>query len=194
MKALLVEDVHPDATESLQGAGVTVSTRCGALDEGEVSEALVGVQLLAIRCATRANAAVLARATELIAGGAFCVGTSQVDLAAAARLGIGVFNAPFSDAASGATGSTTLSVNLPRTHLEAGTDSRRLAHLHANTPEVLAKVNSVLPTHDVILEGQARSTRDHLDYLLTDVGTDYTPDVVQSLQRMPQTVRLRVLS
>jgi D-3-phosphoglycerate dehydrogenase len=59
---------------------------------------------------------------------------------------------------------------------------------------VLAKVNSVLAAHDVNVEGQALKTRDHLGYLLTDVGTDYAPDVVQALERMPETMRLRVLS
>jgi D-3-phosphoglycerate dehydrogenase len=92
------------------------------------------------------------------------------------------------------TGSATLSVNLPPTRLEGGADSHRLAHLHLNTPGVLAKVNSVLAAHDVNVEGQVLSTRDHLGYLLTDVGTDYAPDVVQALERMPETVRLRVLS
>ena len=92
------------------------------------------------------------------------------------------------------TGSSALSVNLPQTRLEGGTGSHRLAHLHANTPGVLATVNSVLAQHNVNVEGQALATRDQLGYLLTDVGTDYAPDVVQALNRMPETVRLRVLS
>jgi D-3-phosphoglycerate dehydrogenase len=92
------------------------------------------------------------------------------------------------------TGSSVLSVNLPQTRLEGGESSHRLAHLHANTPGVLATVNSVLAQHNVNIEGQALSTRDHLGYLLTDVGTDYAPEVVDVLNRMPETVRLRVLS
>jgi D-3-phosphoglycerate dehydrogenase len=93
-----------------------------------------------------------------------------------------------------ATGSAMGSVNLPQTSLQGGTGSHRLAHLHQNTPGVLAKVNSVLAAHNVNIEGQTLSTRDHLGYLLTDVGTDYAPDVVQALEHMPETVRLRVLS
>jgi len=92
------------------------------------------------------------------------------------------------------TGSSALSVNLPQTRLEGSAGSHRLAHLHTNTPGVLATVNSVLAEHNVNVEGQVLATRDHLGYLLTDVGTDYAPDVVQALDRMPQTVRLRVLS
>jgi len=93
-----------------------------------------------------------------------------------------------------ATGNALGSVNLPQTRLEGGADCHRLAHLHVNTPGVLATVNSVLAAHDVNVEGQALSTRDNLGYLLTDVGSDYAPDVIQALERMPQTVQLRVLS
>lgn len=398
VKALLVESVHPDATAYLQAAGIAVSTRPGALDEQELSEALQGVQLLGIRSGTRVTRSVLAGAGELIAVGAFCIGTNQVDLAAAAEAGVAVFNAPFSNtrsvvelalaemicltrgltakndalhagvwdkSAQGAhemrgrtlgiigygnigsqlsvlaealgmrvvyfdtadrlalgnargvssvaellevadvvsihvdgrvgnaglfgpehfaamrpgsvflnlsrgfvveqgalaahirsghiagaaidvfpiepkaqgdpfeselqglpnviltphvggstqeaqkdigrfvadklrdyvaTGSAALSVNLPQTRLDGGEGSHRLAHLHVNTPGVLAMVNTVLAQHNVNIEGQALATRDHLGYLLTDVGTDYAPDVVQVLSGMPETVRLRVLS
>jgi D-3-phosphoglycerate dehydrogenase / 2-oxoglutarate reductase len=93
-----------------------------------------------------------------------------------------------------ATGSSVLSVNLPQTRLQGGTGSHRLAHLHANTPGVLATVNSVLAQHNVNIEGQALATRARLGYLLTDVGTDYAPDFFQALNAMPETVRLRVLS
>jgi D-3-phosphoglycerate dehydrogenase / 2-oxoglutarate reductase len=398
MKALLLESIHADAAAYLERADIEVSTRSGALDEHALSEALEGVQLLGIRSGTKVTQSVLAGATELIAVGAFCIGTNQVDLVAAAARGIAVFNAPFSNtrsvvelalaemicltrglteknlalhagvwdkSAKGAhemrgrtlgiigygnigsqlsvlaealgmrvvffdtadrlpmgnarslnsivellevadvvsihvdgrvgnaglfgseqfaamrpgsvflnlsrgfvvepgtlqqhirsghiagaaidvfpdepkaqgdpfesglrglpnviltphvggsteeaqkdiggfvadklreyvdTGGSALSVNLPQTRLEGGTGSHRLAHLHANTPGVLATVNSVLAQHNVNVEGQALATRDHLGYLLTDVGTDYAPDVVQALKRMPETVRLRVLS
>jgi len=398
VKALLLENVHPDATTYLQAAGIEVSTRSGALDERELSEALQGVQLLGIRSGTRVTRSVLANATDLIAVGAFCIGTNQVDLAAATEEAIAVFNAPFSNtrsvvelalaemicltrgltaknsalhagvwdkSAKGAhemrgrtlgiigygnigsqlsvlaealgmpvvyfdtadrlamgnarsvssvgellevadvvsihvdgrvgnaglfgseqfaamrpgsvflnlsrgfvvdqealgaqirsghlagaaidvfpiepksqgdpfeselqglpnviltphvggstqeaqedighfvsdklrdyvaTGSSSLSVNLPQTRLQGGAGSHRLAHLHMNTPGVLAKVDSVLAEHNVNIEGQSLATRDKLGYLLTDVGTDYGPDVVQALKAMPETVRLRVLS
>lgn len=398
VKALLLENVHPDATACLQAAGIEVSTRAGALNEQELSEALQGVHLLGIRSGTRVTRSVLAGATDLIAVGAFCIGTNQVDLTAATEEAVAVFNAPFSNtrsvvelalaemicltrglteknnalhggvwdkSAKGshemrgrtlgiigygnigsqlsvlaealgmpvvyfdtadrlamgnarsvssvgdllevadvvsihvdgrvgnaglfgseqfaamrpgsvflnlsrgfvvdqgalgeqirrghlagaaidvfpvepksqgdpfeselqglpnviltphvggstqeaqedigrfvsdklrdyvATGSSALSVNLPQTRLQAGAGSHRLAHLHMNTPGVLAKVDSVLAEHNVNIEGQSLATRDKLGYLLTDVGTDYGPDVVQALRDMPETVRLRVLS
>ena len=398
MKALLLESVHPDTTAYLQNAGIAVTTFPGALDERQLSEAIQGVHLLGIRSGTRVTQSVLTQATELIAVGAFCIGTNQIDLGAAAEAGVAVFNAPFSNtrsvvelalaemicltrgltakndalhagiwdkSAKGAhemrgrtlgiigygnigsqlsvlaealgmkvvyfdtadrlpmgnassmssisellevadvvsihvdgrpgnaglfesaqfaamrpgsvflnlsrgfvvqqgalaahirsghiagaaidvfpiepkaqgdpfeselqglpnviltphvagsteeaqqaigrfvadklrdylaTGSSALSVNLPQTRLHGGAGSHRLAHLHANTPGVLATVNSVLAAHDVNIEGQSLMTKDQLGYLLTDIGTDYAPDVVQALENMPQTVRLRVLS
>lgn len=39
-------------------------------------------------------------APKLVAIGAFCIGTNQIDLAAAARRGIPVFDAPFSNTRS----------------------------------------------------------------------------------------------
>jgi D-3-phosphoglycerate dehydrogenase len=398
MRALLLEAIHPDAAKALEADGVSVETRPGALTEGDLAAELSGVHLLGIRSGTRVTRRVLEQAPQLLAVGAFCIGTNQIDLAAAAEHGVAVFNAPFSNTRSvvelaiaemisltrrltekddalhagvwdksakgahemrgrtlgivgygnigsqlsvlaeslgmrvvffdtadklalgnarrcesldellevshvvslhvdgrignaglfgeaqlaamrtrsvflnlsrgfvvdyaalathitsghlagaavdvfpdepkaqgdafeselrglpnviltphvgGSTeeaqhgiglfvsgklreylsgGATTLSVNLPRTTLDTRADTHRLAHLHANTPGVLAKVNGVLADHDVNIEAQVLATLGHQGYLLTDVLTDYEPEVVRALEVMPETVRLRVLS
>jgi hypothetical protein len=67
-------------------------------------------------------------------------------------------------------------------------------HLHRNVPGVLAAVNGILADHGVNVEGQLLGTRAGLGYVLSDIGVDYAPDVVQALHAMPETVRLRVLS
>ncbi|MEO9152725.1 MAG: phosphoglycerate dehydrogenase, partial [Lapillicoccus sp.] len=90
-------------------------------------------------------------------------------------------------------GGTSLSVNLPPVALESRTSTSRLALLHHNTPGVMATVNRLLADHAVNIEGQVLATRDQLGYVLTDVATDCTPDVVAALEKMPETVRLRVL-
>jgi D-3-phosphoglycerate dehydrogenase len=398
MRALLLEAIHADAATALEAAGLPVEQRAGALPEAELGTALPEVAILGIRSGTRVTRAILDAAPQLVAIGAFCIGTNQIDLAAAAERGVAVFNAPFSNtrsvvelaiaemisltrrltekddalhagvwdkSAKGAhemrgrtlgivgygnigsqlsvlaeslgmrvvfydtadklalgnarrcesldellevshvvslhvdgrtgnagffgeaqlaamrprsvflnlsrgfvvdyaalashvtaghlagaavdvfpvepkaqgdafeselrglpnviltphvggsteeaqqdigrfvsgklrdyvaTGATTLSVNLPPTSLPARPGTHRLAHLHANTPGVLAKVNGVLGDHDVNVEGQVLATLGHQGYLLTDVLTDYAPDVVAALGAMPETVRLRVLS
>jgi D-3-phosphoglycerate dehydrogenase len=398
VKALLLENIHPDATPNLESVGIEVLRASGAFDEQELIDALPGVQLLGIRSGTRVTEAVLEAAPDLLAIGAFCIGTNQINLAAAAERGIAAFNAPFSNTRSvvelavaemisltrrltekndalhggvwdksakgahemrgrtlgiigygnigsqlsvlaealgmgvvfydtadklpmgnarkaetmdellevadvvtlhvdgrignagffgakqfaamrpgsvflnlsrgfvvdqegladqilsghlagaaidvfpvepkaqgdsfesllrglpnviltphvgGSTeeaqqdighfvsgklrdyvtgGSTALSVNLPTAWLEGRPSTHRLAHLHRNTPGVLAAVNSLLAEQSVNIEGQVLATRDQLGYVLTDIATDCAPDVARVLEAMPETVRLRVLS
>ncbi|GCD19678.1 D-3-phosphoglycerate dehydrogenase [Cellulomonas algicola] len=99
-KALLLENLHPQARSILESAGYDVTTRTGALDEHELVEALEGVQLLGIRSKTHVTSAVLEQASDLVAIGAYCIGTNQIDLAAAASRGVATFNAPFSNTRS----------------------------------------------------------------------------------------------
>jgi len=100
VKALLLENVHPLAVDLLTEAGIQIESVTGALDEDELIGALPGVGLLGIRSKTEVTRRVLESATDLQAIGAFCIGTNQIDLAAAAERGIVAFNAPFSNTRS----------------------------------------------------------------------------------------------
>jgi D-3-phosphoglycerate dehydrogenase len=398
MRALLLEGIHPDAVARLKADAFEVETLGRALDEAELIERIADVELLGIRSKTRVTSAVLAAAPKLLAVGAFCIGTDQIDLAGASAKGVTIFNAPFSntrsvvelaiaeiialtrrltekntgmhagvwdksaegshevrgrvlgivgygnigsqlsvvaealgmtvyffdtadklalgnarkcasldellsvadvvslhvdgrptndrlfgeqqfarmkpgslflnlcrgfviDAAAlraalesgqlagaavdvfptepkgrgdefvselrglpnviltphigGSTeeaqtdigsfvanklaqfvteGTTTLSVNFPPVGLPTRPGGHRLVHIHRNTPGVLAQVNGILAEHDVNVEGQLLGTRGEVGYLLTDIGSDYTDDVVAQLKAMPQTISLRVVS
>ncbi|GAA2728542.1 phosphoglycerate dehydrogenase [Cellulomonas aerilata] len=398
LRALLLENLHPLAASILAAQGIEVTTRTGALDESELIDALDGVHLLGIRSKTHVTDKVVAAAPDLLAIGAYCIGTNQIDLTAAAAHGVAAFNAPFSNtrsvveialadiialtrrltvldramhdgvwekSAEGAhevrgrtlgiigygnigtqlsvlaenlgmsvvfydtaeklalgnarrlesldelldaadvvtlhvdgrsgnaglfgadqfarmkpgavflnlsrgfvvdyaalrdailsghvagaavdvfpvepkrrgdafeselrglpnviltphtggsteeaqeaigqfvsnkmrdylgTGTTTLSVNLPNLALDQGTGIQRIAHLHRNTPGVLAAVNATLAEHGVNIEGQLLGTRGEIGYVVTDVNSDVAPDALEALAGMPQTVRLRVLS
>jgi D-3-phosphoglycerate dehydrogenase / 2-oxoglutarate reductase len=100
VKALLLENIHPDAVRLLEDAGLEVIKQRSALGEAELAATLPGVALLGIRSKTQLSASVLAQAPDLLAVGAFCIGTDQIDLAAASALGIAVFNAPYSNTRS----------------------------------------------------------------------------------------------
>jgi D-3-phosphoglycerate dehydrogenase / 2-oxoglutarate reductase len=398
IRVLLLENIHAEAVSRLESEGFVVETHLGALDESELVERVAGVNLLGIRSKTQVTPKVLAAADRLAAIGAFCIGTDQVDLAAAAGHGIAVFNAPFSNTRSvvelaiaeiisltrrlteknaamhlgtwnkdaegshevrgrtlgivgygnigtqlsvlaenlgmtvlfydtadrlalgnarrcetldelldladvvtlhvdgrpgnsgffggdqfarmrpgslflnlsrgfvidhaalrahlvsghiagaavdvflhepkskgdefvselrglpnviltphigGSTeeaqadigrfvanklatfvsdGTTTLSVNLPSVALPQAERTHRIAHVHRNVPGVLAQVNSILAAHSVNIEGQLLATRGEYGYLLTDIGTDYAPEVIAALREMPATITMRVLS
>ncbi len=100
-KFLLLEGIHPSAIGLIQAAGYTrIECLAGALSGDELARRLDGVQFLGIRSRTQLTAQVLAQASGLAAVGCFCIGTNQVDLAAARALGIAVFNAPFSNTRS----------------------------------------------------------------------------------------------
>lgn len=100
VRALLLENIHPDAVEALTTAGHEVHTEDHALQGFDLTEALADVELLGIRSRTHVTADVLDAAPNLKAIGAFCIGTNQIDLAAAAERGIAVFNAPYSNTRS----------------------------------------------------------------------------------------------
>ena len=100
MRALLLENIHPDAAELLRASGHDVQTRAEALDEHELISALDGVELLGIRSTTFVTEQVLESAPQLQAIGAFCIGTNQIDLLAATGHGVAVFNAPYSNTRS----------------------------------------------------------------------------------------------
>jgi D-3-phosphoglycerate dehydrogenase / 2-oxoglutarate reductase len=100
VKALLLENIHPDAVRLLEDAGLEVEQRRSALTEADLAAVLPGVALLGIRSKTQLTAAVLARAPDLLAVGAFCIGTDQIDLPAASERGVAVFNAPYSNTRS----------------------------------------------------------------------------------------------
>ena len=101
IKVLLLEGVNDSAVELITAAGYSSLTRLTkALDGDELKDAIKGVHLLGIRSRTQITPDVLEAADRLIAIGCFSVGTNQVDLDAARRNGIPVFNAPFSNTRS----------------------------------------------------------------------------------------------
>lgn len=101
IRILLLEGISPTAKDVLLNAGYTnLQEMSGAMDQASLIEALQGVHMLGIRSRSQLSAEVLKAASTLVAVGCFSVGTNQVDLPAAAALGIPVFNAPFSNTRS----------------------------------------------------------------------------------------------
>ena len=100
IKVLLLENIHPSAHEIIRGAGFQLEIVSGALKEDELLQKLRDVHVLGIRSKTRVTEKALSEARRLLAVGCFCIGVNQVDLNAANKRGIPVFNAPFSNTRS----------------------------------------------------------------------------------------------
>ena len=101
IKILLLENISEAAVNELRAGGYAdVQKINGALSEAELCEAVKGVHLLGIRSKTQITKKVIESADKLLAIGAFCIGVNQVDLAAATKKGIAVFNAPHANTRS----------------------------------------------------------------------------------------------
>ncbi|HMB60820.1 MAG TPA: phosphoglycerate dehydrogenase [Xanthomonadales bacterium] len=101
IRFLLLEGIHPAARETIRRNGYSeVETLKQALSGKELAKALKGVHFLGIRSRSQLNEDVLDSADRLAGVGCFCIGTNQVDLTAAQRHGVPVFNAPFSNTRS----------------------------------------------------------------------------------------------
>ncbi|WP_143961641.1 phosphoglycerate dehydrogenase [Litoribacter populi] len=100
INVLLLENVHPVGIEMLQHEGYNVETYTSAMSEEELAEKIQNVSILGIRSKTNVTKKVLENANRLMAVGAFCIGTNQIDLETCQEKGIAVFNAPFSNTRS----------------------------------------------------------------------------------------------
>ena len=101
LKVVLLEGIHPSAVEAFTADGYTqIESHPKALEGEALVEAIRDAHFVGLRSRTQLTAGVLEQAQKLVAVGAFCIGTNQIALEAAARRGVPVFNAPFSNTRS----------------------------------------------------------------------------------------------
>ena len=122
IKILLLENISPAAVAELRASGYAdIREIKGALSEAELCEAVKGVHLIGIRSKTQITKKVIDAADKLLAVGCFCIGVNQVDLAAATKKGVAVFNAPHANTRSVAELIIGLSVMLIRKIVDKNT-------------------------------------------------------------------------
>ena len=100
IKILLLENVHPVASEAFKAEGFQVEIAKGALPEAELVARVADAHILGIRSKTQVTQAVLDAGRRLLSVGAFCIGTNQIATLKANQRGVPVFNAPFSNTRS----------------------------------------------------------------------------------------------
>lgn len=114
MDVLFLEGIHPDATSAFERQGFPVESLASSLSEKELKQRIPDVFILGIRSKTQLSASVFQDARKLLAVGAFCVGTEQIDVGKANQKGIAVFNDPLSNTRSVAELALAHSVELLR--------------------------------------------------------------------------------
>ena len=101
IKILLLEGVHQSAVDNFHNAGYeNIEHLPTSLDEESLIEKIRDVHFIGIRSRTQLTERVFEAAEKLVSVGCFCIGTNQVDLDAALKRGIAVFNAPYSNTRS----------------------------------------------------------------------------------------------
>jgi D-3-phosphoglycerate dehydrogenase len=101
IRILLLEGIHQTAVDNFKAHGYTnVESISGALTGDELKEKIRDAHFVGIRSRTQLTEDVFAAANKLIGVGCFCIGTNQVNLDAARKRGIPVFNAPYSNTRS----------------------------------------------------------------------------------------------
>ena len=101
IKILFLENISELAVKKFHSHGyVQVEKINKALTEAELLKEIKDVHILGIRSKTRITKKVLDAAAKLQAIGCYCIGVNQVDLKAATRKGVVVFNAPYSNTRS----------------------------------------------------------------------------------------------
>jgi D-3-phosphoglycerate dehydrogenase / 2-oxoglutarate reductase len=101
IRILFLENISDQAVKNFQRHGYTqVEKITKALTEEELIKEIKDVHILGIRSKTQITPKILDAAKKLQAIGCFCIGVNQVDLKAATKSGVVVFNAPYSNTRS----------------------------------------------------------------------------------------------
>ncbi|AET41318.1 uncharacterized protein Ecym_8022 [Eremothecium cymbalariae DBVPG len=100
IKILLLENVNQTAIDIFNDQGYQIEFHKSSFSEEELIAKIADVHAIGIRSKTKLTAKVLEHAKNLVCIGCFCIGTNQVDLESAAKLGVAVFNSPFSNSRS----------------------------------------------------------------------------------------------
>ncbi len=100
IRILLLENIHPVAVERLREEGFEVTTEKASLSEEDLIKIISQFQVIGIRSKTNLTKKIMDQSKNLLAVGAFCIGTNQIDLVTANKNGTPVFNAPYSNTRS----------------------------------------------------------------------------------------------
>ena len=100
INVLLLEKIDRIAFDIFRDEGYNVECMDGSLNEEELSEKIKNISIIGIRSKTKITKKVIKSANKLLAIGAFCIGTNQINQNECSESGVVVFNAPYSNTRS----------------------------------------------------------------------------------------------
>ena len=122
----MLEGVHPSALKLFKNHGYSdIEVVKGAINETDLIEKIKDVHLLGIRSKTQLTKKIIDSGNRLIAVGAFCIGTNQIDMNASIENGVAIFNSPFSNTRSVAELVIAHCINLMRRIFEKSDGAHR---------------------------------------------------------------------
>ncbi|WP_286875830.1 phosphoglycerate dehydrogenase, partial [Marinimicrobium sp. UBA4509] len=90
-------------------------------------------------------------------------------------------------------GTTTSSVNFPEVALPGHPDAHRLLHVHGNVPGVMSAINRIFSDNQINIAAQYLQTNEKVGYVVVDIYSPYSPEVLKQLREIEGTIRCRVL-
>ena len=90
-------------------------------------------------------------------------------------------------------GNSSNSVNFPNLYLPKQKEVHRFIHIHKNEPGIMLKINKILSDYNINIVGQYLKTNESIGYVITDINNEYNKQVIQSLRKIHDTIRLRIL-
>ena len=90
-------------------------------------------------------------------------------------------------------GNSSNSINFPNLSLPEQKEAHRFIHIHKNEPGIMLKINKILSDYNINIVGQYLKTNESIGYVITDINNEYNKQVIQSLRKIHDTIKLRVL-
>ena len=92
------------------------------------------------------------------------------------------------------TGSTISSVNFPNLQLPELKNIHRFIHLHKNIPGILSKINYIFAKNNININSQYLKTNENVGYVIADIYKEYDKKIIENIQSISGTIRLRIIS
>ncbi len=90
-------------------------------------------------------------------------------------------------------GATTGAVNFPIIEIHKQPKVLRIMNVHRNEPGVLGEINSLVSKLGVNIQAQSLSTDNQIGYMIMDVEVSQGDDLADQIQKLPRSIRTRVM-